>query len=127
MNWIKQHKNDLLLVLAVLLLAGGIWGYTLLTRRAGGRAVVTVDGVEAASFPLSVDRTWTWTGDAGSNTLVISGGAVSVADADCPDQLCVRQGAIRYTGESIVCLPHRLVVTVDDGDMDESGFDAVAG
>lgn len=127
MNWIKQQKNDLLLVLAVLLLAGGIWGYTLLTRRAGGRAVVTVDGVEAASFPLSVDRTWTWTGDAGSNTLVISGGAVSVADADCPDQLCVRQGAIRYTGESIVCLPHRLVVTVDDGDMDESGFDAVAG
>lgn len=124
MEFLKQHKNDLLLILAILLLAGGIRAYTRLTRRGGGSVTVAVDGVTVASFPLNTDRAWTWTGATGSNTLVIEDGAARVTEADCPDRLCVRQGAIRYAGESIVCLPHSLVVTVADGD--ENGLDAVA-
>ena len=37
-------------------------------------------------------------------------------DADCPDRLCVKQGSISKNGESIVCLPHKVIVTVTGGD-----------
>ena len=124
MEFLRKHKNDALLILAVLLLAAGIWLYARLTRRDGGSVTVTVDGEAVAAFPLGEDRVWTWTGDAGSNTLIIEGGAARMETADCPDKLCVHQGVVRYTGESIVCLPHKLVVTVTDGA--ESGVDAVA-
>ena len=115
MNFIRRHKNDALLILAVLLLAGGIRLWTRLTRQEGGSVTVTVDGETVAVFPLDTDRTWTWTGEGGTNTLVIAAGAARVTEADCPDRLCVQQGAIRYDGESIVCLPHRFVVTVTGG------------
>ena len=42
--------------------------------------------------------------------------------ADCPDKICVHMRPIRYAGESILCLPHRLAVTVRGGR--EAGADA---
>ena len=43
--------------------------------------------------------------------------------ADCPDQVCVRHSAISRNGESIICLPHEVVVSIEDGE--SSGADAV--
>lgn len=123
-RFLKSHGNDLLLILALLLLAGGAWLCTLLTRRAGGAVEIAVDGAVAEVFPLSADRAYTWTGAAGTNTLVIEGGAAYIASADCPDALCVRRGPVRYVGETIVCLPHRLTVTVTEGGAPD--FDAVS-
>lgn len=124
-NYLKNHKNDLFLVLALLLLSGGIWLYTLLTRRAGGAVEVAVDGVAAEILPLSVDRSYTWTGAAGTNTLVIENGAAYMVSADCPDALCIKRGPVRYAGETIVCLPHKLTVTVTG--FGAADFDAVSG
>ena len=127
MKHIKAYKNDLLLILAVLLLAGGVWAALRLTRRAGGSVRVTVDGVEVASLPLDRDQSFVWEGEGGKNTLTVENGAARMEIADCPDGLCIRQGEIRNTGESIICLPHRLVATVTEGaeNRDESAVDAV--
>ena len=48
----------------------------------------------------------------GSNIIVVDNGQVYMTDADCPDKLCERTGRISRTGESIVCLPHRVVVEI---------------
>lgn len=124
-RFLKTHKNDLLLVLGALLLAGGVRAYTLLTRRGGGAVEIAVDGAAVETLPLSADRRYTWTGAAGTNTLVIENGAAYMAAADCPDGLCVRRGPVRYAGESIICLPHALTVTVTGPGA--AGFDAVSG
>ena len=128
MKHIKAHKNDLLLILAILFLAGIVWTALRLTRSAGGSVRVTVDGVEVASLFLNRDQSFVWEGESGTNTLVVQNGAAHVEFADCPDGLCIRQGEIRYTGESIVCLPHRLVATVTGGaeNRGESAVDVVA-
>ena len=117
----KTLKNDILLIAALLLAALLAWGVLRLTREKGGEAVVTVDGARAATVPLTVDATLSIGAGRGfSNVVEVSGGRVRVVDADCPDRLCVRQGWISYDGESIVCLPHKLVVTVrgTGGDLD---------
>ena len=116
MKWMKQHQNDIFLILIPLLLAGCLWGYLQLTR---SRAV---DGEEIARFPLDSDRVWVWEG---GNTLVIEHGTARVTEASCPDGICVRHAPIRYAGESIICLPHRLEITVVGGET--SQIDAVAG
>ena len=43
-------------------------------------------------------------------------------DADCPDKLCEYQNAISQSGETIVCLPNKVIVIVAGDDEDE--FDA---
>ena len=120
----KTLKNDIVLILALLLLALLAWGALRLTKKPGGEAVVTVDGVLVATLPLSIEARLPVGAERGFlNVVEVADGRVRVVDADCPDRLCVRQGWIRYDGESIVCLPHKLIVSIRGGGQD---LDAVA-
>ena len=125
LNWLKTRKNDVLLVAALLILGGALALFLLLTRQEGGRVRVQVDGETVMELPLSEDARIVLGEGAHTNTLVIGDGAARVEEASCPDQVCVRKGAVRYAGESIVCLPHRLVIAVEGGA--ESGVDGSTG
>lgn len=121
-----MKKGDGFLIGGVALLAAVSLIFLYGNRQEGARVVIEVDGQETASYPLAEDRTVLvegWNG--GTNLLEIRDGTVTVAEASCPDQLCVHQGSIRYTGQTIVCLPHRVVVTVENGE--EAPVDGVAG
>ena len=96
-----------------------------LTRQAGGIVIVQIDGKPVMELPLDTDTELVLGEGAHTNTLVIRGGTAQVVEASCPDQICVGQGAVQYAGESIVCLPHKLVVTVQGGPPPD--IDAAAG
>lgn len=51
-------------------------------------------------------------GKIGKCILVISDGKADMESADCPNQICVHHSAISHTGETIVCLPNRVVIEV---------------
>ena len=59
------------------------------------------------------------------NVLVIKDGKASITEADCPDGICKDYRPISYVGETIVCLPHKVVVEIT-GDSTDMSFDAVA-
>ncbi len=115
MNWSKTHKNDVLLIAVLLILGGGLALFLYATRQGGGTVRVQVDGAVVMELPLDQDTQVSLGEDGHVNTLVVQDGTAQVTVATCPDQVCVRQGAVRYAGESIVCLPHRLVVTIEGG------------
>lgn len=48
----------------------------------------------------------------GTNVIVVKDGKANVVKADCKNQICVHSRAISEKGETIVCLPHKLVLTV---------------
>lgn len=97
--------GGLLVVAAVLFLVLSRWS-------ANGRAVeVQVDGVTVTTLPLDTDTMFVIDGaDGGHNTLVIADGKASVVEATCPDGVCVRHRAIDRAGQSIICLPNKVVV-----------------
>jgi hypothetical protein len=113
----KNHKkrNDAILIAALLLAAGILFLATGAAKKDGAQVCVYVDGARAASYSLFENREIPLAYD-GHNTLKIEAGAASVTDADCPDRLCVKQRAISKQGETIVCLPHRLIVKIEGGD-----------
>ena len=49
----------------------------------------------------------------GTNTVRVEPGRICVSAADCPDQICVRQGWLTDGAGSIVCLPHGLVIQIE--------------
>jgi Uncharacterized protein conserved in bacteria len=51
-------------------------------------------------------------GAAGYNVIVADNGRIRVAEADCPDQVCVRTGWVSLAPQQIVCLPYRVVIKV---------------
>ncbi|MBR0164903.1 MAG: NusG domain II-containing protein [Lachnospiraceae bacterium] len=121
----RLRKADLVLFGAVLLGACALFLFLRLAGTQGVTCVVFVDGEERERVPLTAEQTLSLSGfDGGENILVIENGKAYVADADCPDGLCVRQGAIFRDGESIICLPHRIVITVEGGE--DAPVDAIA-
>lgn len=53
------------------------------------------------------------------NTLQIKNHKIKMIQATCPDKLCIKQGAISKKGQSIICLPHKLIIEVISGDEDQ--------
>lgn len=84
-----------------------------------GKVIKTID-LSAVSEPYEIKAE----GDGGYNIILIEKDKISVKDADCPDRLCVKQGAIDGGAYPIVCLPHRLTVSIEQADCE---VDAVSG
>lgn len=103
-------------VLAAAVLGAAALSAVLLWRLppAGRTVTVQQNGQTVAVLPLDTDTDYIVTGaDGATNTVRIRDGRVSVCAASCPDGLCVRHRAVSRAGESIICLPNRVVVTVD--------------
>jgi len=60
----------------------------------------------------------------GGNTILVEKGQISMQEADCPDGLCIKQGAISGGARPIVCLPNNIVIKLTD---DENDVDAGQG
>ncbi len=119
------------LILVVLLAAAAACAAVLLFRPRGEArpvARVTLDGALVEEIDLtSVEAPYAFTVEAGSgghNTVLVEPGRISVSEADCPDQICVRQGAVSDGAVPIVCLPHKLMIEIVGGG---DTLDAAAG
>lgn len=124
----RNNRNDIILIGAILLIAVAGLVYLFLFRGRGDTVKVTVDGKAYASYSLSEDRVEDiHTGESGEqlNRLVIRNGKAFVETATCRDGICSSHRPIFRDGESIVCLPNRVVITVIS-DKTSDAPDAVA-
>ena len=49
------------------------------------------------------------------NLITVEKGRIRITDADCPDKICVKAGWISQAGQTIVCLPHKLIIKIQGG------------
>ena len=111
------NKKDLLFIAAILLAAGLAFRFFRpQPSESMSRAEISVDGKTVMELDLSEDQVLTVDGAGGGyNRIQVRDGAVSVLEASCPDKVCVHTGTVRYPGETIVCLPNRMIITVIQG------------
>ena len=115
----RKFRNDLIFIIAILAVVAVGAAALFLLRGEGSAVRVEVDGTVIGIYPLSVDReVEIKTGENGEelNLLVIKDGKATVTAATCPDGICAAHRPISREGESIVCLPHKVVITVIGGD-----------
>ena len=118
-----MKRNDWILAGAVIAVAFiAFIGYTFF-QKDGNMVQIMVDGKEYGVYSLSEDQVIEIND---TNTLEIKGGKADMISAKCPDKLCVQQKAISKSGESIICLPYKIVVRVE-GAKDASDYDSIAG
>jgi len=112
-----KFRADIILIAAVVLAGTVLAAILLLGGKNGSTVTVKVDGQVIETFPLNTETRYEIPGaDGGVNILVISGGYAWVEEADCPDGLCRNMGRINRAGQSLVCLPHKVVVEITDDD-----------
>ena len=114
----RTIRNDIILIVALLLVASIVMVYLFVFRDKGDTVKVTVDGKLYATYSLSDNITTdivTGENKRQVNRLVIKDGKAYIEYATCPDGICVDHSHIFRDGESIVCLPNRVVVTIIKG------------
>ena len=109
-NFIKKYRIDIIVVASLLIISLLILLLVSLAKEEGTYVEVTVDGSMAGKYSLAIDGIYSLNG--GTNTLVIQNGEAYMSDSNCPDHICENTGKIRHVGQTIICLPNRITVTV---------------
>jgi len=110
----SKIKRDSVLVAVILIIS--FISFLILhffVKKNGSFVVVKVDGKVQYTISIKENRELEIEGyQGGKNHIVIKDGFAYMALADCPDKLCENMGKISKTGETIVCMPHRVVVEI---------------
>jgi hypothetical protein len=114
-------RSDIIFTVAIAAAALIIWGL-FAAAPLGERAVIMLDGKQIASLWLDEDTIYTVRGEY-TNVLEVKDGVIFVWESDCPNQICVKEGAISKSGQAIVCAPNKMTVTITGGE--EGGVDAI--
>lgn len=108
-----MKKLDLVLAAFFILMASVILFFNLQLKTEGETAVVTKDGEILTELDLSEDTIYEIEINDQYNRVKVEDGYVSMDHANCRDQLCVHYAPISDGPSSIVCLPHRVVISIN--------------
>ena len=115
--FIKKHLLDITVISVILLSSISFVVISGIFRTEGAYARIEIDGEIIKEVPLSIDGVYTLGG--GANVLTVKGGEAFMTYSNCPDHTCENTGRVKFVGQTIVCLPNRLSITIvgesDDG------------
>lgn len=89
-------------------------------NKPGEMVRIQIDGEVYGTYSLYKDDEIEINNQYGYNKLIIKEGLAYMDRADCPDKYCVEHKPISETNETIVCLPHKLVVEITGTEEAES-------
>lgn len=120
-NLIK--KADIVLFI-VLVSIGIILSVLSLSSGSDGAYVrVSVKGQEYGIYNLNEDQVIEVKENGHINKIIIKDGFAQMDYSDCKNQICVKDGKISKSNQTIVCLPNKVMIEITGG---EEEFDAVA-
>ena len=103
-----MKKADICIIFAVLFVAITLLFLGSLGKTAGKTVVISQNNICLYKVDLNKDTVITLEG----NTIEIKSQRVRVVKADCKNQICVKHKAISKSGESIVCLPNKVLIEI---------------
>ena len=125
-----MKKSDLLIIIAVIILAGSFYLTNFLMNQKSDEMTVEVYAFDELVYSNVLnDKTedvFIIDNETGYNKIIIDEGVVTMIEADCRDQICVLSRPISRPGEVIVCLPHQVIVQINSPSPDEGDIDAIS-
>ena len=106
------RKTDILLIAILAAIPLCILAFNVVSamNQTETRLVILKDGEIYGTYPLTKDRTIKIDD---TNICEIHGGEVKMTYADCPDQICVHSLPISRFGGTIVCLPNKIILSIE--------------
>ncbi|MBR6801128.1 MAG: NusG domain II-containing protein [Eubacteriaceae bacterium] len=116
------RKKDIFVILALLLIAGVIY-FINLPGEAGNVAEIRIDGVLVSTVKLADGNDGIYKLEGVNVEYEIKDGKIRFYSSDCPDHVCIEDGFVNLGGESVVCLPNRVVISIPRGNGKDSEID----
>ena len=114
------RKADIALAAVLLLFCAGTAWFAYGSGSDGADIEISVDGKLYGTYSLSKDDVIDIDTDLGHNQVTVKDGKAFMSQADCPDGYCMEQGHISHNHQTLVCLPHKLVVEISNDSENET-------
>lgn len=115
-------KGDVIIIISLCLLCAFLFALPLFSANRPSAAAIWQNGEKVEEIDLSAVRESRKI-TVGGCVLLVENGSIRFLDADCPDKLCVKSGALSKNGDTAACVPNKVVVIIENK---EKSFDAVA-
>ncbi len=110
-------KGDKILIVSILIIAAVFFGLKALQKDSGGDliAVVSQDGEEIKAINLTKleDSQTIVIEEPLHQVLLAEKGRIRFEKSDCPNQTCVDTGWLTKAGDKAVCLPNKVVISIE--------------
>jgi hypothetical protein len=118
-----MKKGDFILIIAIIIIAVSIFFYINFYAHGdkGAQVIIKLENqiIKEISLPVEDKIEYKVEIDQENYNLVqIKDDRVRIKNANCPDQVCVNEGWKDKAGETLVCLPHQLVIEITGEDQD---------
>ncbi|MSS62839.1 NusG domain II-containing protein [Velocimicrobium porci] len=115
-----MNRNDKILIIVLLIISIFSLGLQKWIEEPGKQILVTVNGKKYGQYSLDENqRIIIHSAKENENIIVIKDHSAYMEEASCQDLVCVHQRKVGKTGETIVCLPNKVVVEVIGGQDEE--------
>ncbi|GFH43198.1 protein export element [Lactococcus hodotermopsidis] len=114
-NILKLQMKPLDFVLIITLMLASFTPFLFFSnnQKPSNIAQLRINGKIIKNFDLTENQNYTYKDTDGDiNKIVVRDGKIGIIYATCADQICVRKGFVDKSGQTIICLPHQLVIEV---------------
>lgn len=106
----KNYRLDVIVIASIILAAIALVAISHFTAPNGAYVEVSVGGNTVGKYPLGTNGVYVIGG--GTNTLTVKNGEAYMSYSSCPDHVCEKTGRVSRVGQTIICLPNRISITV---------------
>ncbi|WP_455538636.1 NusG domain II-containing protein [Terrisporobacter sp.] len=123
----KLKKKDFILIFFVVLIIAGAFGINYFFNTKNVNAIeIYVDNKLYKTYDIKDEEEIKIKSKKGYNIVKIHGGGAEMIDASCPDKICIKEGIITKSNESIVCLPNKVHIKITTQDNHNNEEDVIS-
>ena len=122
-----MRKKDFILIFVVSLIIAGAFGvnFFVYIKNVDGIGIY-MDNKIYKTYDINDKEEIKIKSKEGYNIVKIHDKGVEIIEASCPDKVCIHQGFITKSSESIVCLPNKVHIKITTEDNHESEEDVIS-
>lgn len=122
-----MRKKDFILIFVVSLIIAGAFGVNYFVNTKNVDSIeIYMDNKLYKTYDINDKQEIKIKSKEGYNIVKIHDKGVEIIEASCPDKVCIHQGFITKSSESIVCLPNKVHIKITTEDNHESEEDVIS-
>lgn len=111
-----MNKKDIVLCISIIIISLVIYIMYNLQPQNASKVVVYYENSIVLEADLNINSEYTVKGYNGDVSIIVKDNKVKVSDEISPYHLCSRQGYISKSYETIICLPNKIVINIENSD-----------
>lgn len=106
------RKSDIILMISIVIIGLISAVYISIGKTVGDEVEIKVNNTIYGTYSLNINRTIVVKENNNKNIVTIKDGSVKMSSASCKNQVCVHHSPISKVGESIICLPNKVIIRI---------------